>query len=186
LKRGGVLVRASKRAGELVTLRDLLDEVGSEACRYFFLTRSADSAIDFDLELAKQQSTDNPLYYVQYAHARIASILRNAEEQGVSSDGADTSVLTEEAELTLLRKMLELPELIENIARHLEPHHLPHYALELATAFHDFYERHRVLSRPDAPIDPGVTAARLKLTEAARYTLAKVLDLMGVSAPERM
>ena len=186
LKRGGVLVRASKRTGELVTLRDLLDEVGVEACRYFFLTRSADSAIDFDLELAKQQSAENPLYYIQYAHARIASILRNAQELGLSLEGGDTSLLTEEAELVLLRKMLELPELIESIAHNLEPHHLPHYALELATAFHDFYERHRVLPRPDVPVDPALTAARLKLTLAARYALAKVLDLMGLSAPERM
>ena len=186
LKRGGVLVRASKRTGELVTLRDLLDEVGVEACRYFFLTRSADSAIDFDLELAKQQSAENPLYYIQYAHARIASILRNAQELGLSLEGGDTSLLTEEAELVLLRKMLELPELIESIAHNLEPHHLPHYALELATAFHDFYERHRVLPRPDVPVDPALTAARLKLTLASRYALAKVLDLMGLSAPERM
>lgn len=181
LRRGEQMVRASKRAGEIVTLRELLDEVGRDACRYFFLTRSPDSAMDFDLELAKRQSLENPVYYVQYAHARMVSILKHAEEQGVSAEGGNVLLLTAPPEQALLRQMARLPELVESISRSLEPHHLSHYALELATAFHDFYERCRVVSE-----DRALTAARLRLVQAARQVLARTLELMGISAPERM
>ena len=146
LKRGGETVRASKRTGELITLRELVEEVGADACRYFFLARTAESQLEFDLELAKRQSADNPVYYVQYAHARIASILRQASERGVGWEDGDTALLTHEAELALIRKMAQLPELVESIARTLAPHTLPHYAGELATAFHWFYDHCRVLS----------------------------------------
>jgi arginyl-tRNA synthetase len=182
LKRGDEVVRASKRTGEFITLRELVDEVGADACRYFFLSRTPETQMDFDLELAKQESSENPVYYVQYAHARIAGILRHAREQDIAWDDGDVSLLADPNELALLRKMALLPELVANMSQNLEPHHLPHYALELATAFHWFYERCRVLNQPDA----NLTRARLKLVEAARIVLAGTLGLMGMSAPETM
>jgi arginyl-tRNA synthetase len=181
LRRGEELLRASKRTGEMVTLRELVEEVGADACRFFFLSRSADSQMDFDLELAKKQSADNPVYYVQYAHARIASILRLAQERGVDYRQGDTSLLTSEPELTLVRRMLQLPEVMEMAASTLEPHHLSYYATDMATNFHNFYEKCRVISD-----DEALTPARLKLVEAAKVVLAKTLGLMGMSAPERM
>jgi arginyl-tRNA synthetase len=181
LSRGGELVRVSKRSGDIITLREVVDEVGVDACRFFFASRTADSQMDFDLELAKKQSADNPVYYVQYAHARIASILRLAKEKKIKSGGGDVSLLTTEPELTLIRKMLLLPEVVEMVVQTLEPHHLAYYALDLATAFHSFYKQCRVVSD-----DEALTKARLKLVEAAKITLAKTLHLMGMSAPESM
>ena len=181
LKRGESVLRLSKRTGELITLRELMEEVGADACRFFFLSRSADSQMDFDLELAKRQSADNPVYYIQYAHARIASILRLAQERGIDYRGGDVSLLTAEPELTLIRKMLQLPEVMEMVASTLEPHHLSYYATDIATIFHDFYEKCRVISP-----DEALTWARLKLVEAAKTVLAKTLCLMGMTAPDRM
>ena len=181
LRRGDELVRASKRSGDIITLREVIDEVGSDACRFFFLSRTADSQMDFDLELAKKQSEDNPVYYVQYAHARIASILRLAQERGIDFRGGDVSLLTTEPELTLIRKTLLLPEVVEVVASTLEPHHLAYYAQDLATVFHSFYKQCRVVSQ-----DEALTRARLKLVEAAKIVLAKTLHLMGMTAPERM
>ena len=184
LKRGEEVLRASKRTGELITLRELVDEVGPDACRYFFLARSPEAQMDFDLELAKRESADNPVYYVQYAHARIASILKNAREQRIDWSSGDVSLLRDDAELALIRKMVLLPELVDAISRTLEPHHLPHYALELATAFHWFYQQCRVIS--SHPEDAAITRARLKLVEAAQVVLARTLNLMGMAAPEQM
>jgi arginyl-tRNA synthetase len=181
LRRGEALLRASKRAGEIITLRELVDEVGPDVCRFFFLSRAASSQMDFDLELAKQQSMDNPVYYVQYAHARIASILRLAEERNIDYAQGDVALLVMEPELTLIRGMIQLPEIIEMAARNLEPHHLPYYAQELATVFHSFYKQCRVVSA-----DEPLTLARLKLVAAAKIVLAKTLDLMGMTAPEQM
>jgi arginyl-tRNA synthetase len=181
LRRGSEIVRLSKRTGEIITLRELVEEVGADACRFFFLARAADSHMDFDLELAKRQSAENPVYYVQYAHARVAGILTHASEQGADYADGDPSLLSHPAELALIRRMLLLPEVVEGVAHTLEPHHLPHYALELATAFHDFYEKCRVLSD-----DEPLTKARLKLVAACKNALARTLGLMGVRAPERM
>ena len=181
LRRGGVVVPLSKRAGEIITLREVVDEVGRDAARFFFLLSSAGSAMDFDLELAKQQSDENPVYYVQYAHARIAGVLRNAEAQGLSAEGAQPSLLTHEAEQALIRKLLLLPEVIEEVVDELAPHRLPHYAQELAQSFHVFYTQCRVLGD-----DEALSRARLLLLEATRLTLARTLGLMGISAPERM
>ena len=181
LRRGGEIVRISKRSGDIITLRELIEEVGTDVCRFFFLSRSADSQMDFDLELAKKQSADNPVYYVQYAHARIASILRLAQEKGIDYRDGDVSLLTTEPELTLIRKMLLLPELVETMANTLEPHHLTYYAQDLATVFHSFYMQCRVVSP-----DEALTKARLKLAEAAKAVLSRTLHLMGMSAPERM
>jgi arginyl-tRNA synthetase len=181
LRRGETLIRVSKRTGELITLRELVEEVGADACRFFFLSRSADSQMDFDLELAKKESADNPVYYVQYAHARIASILRLAQEQKIDYSKGDVGLLTHEAELDLIRKMVSLPEIIELAAQKLEPHHLPYFAQDLATSFHAFYKQCRVVSE-----DKALTGARLKLVKATQIILAKTLSLMGMSAPERM
>ncbi len=184
LKSGGDIVRASKRTGQIVTLADLVDEAGADACRFFFLARAAESQMEFDIELARRQSSENPVYYVQYAHARIAGILRQAAERGVDWQDGDVSLLTDDAELALARKMLQLPELVDTIAATLAPHTLPHYAVELATAFHWFYDHCRVLS--SLPEDAGVMRARLKLAEAARVALSRTLGLMSITAPEAM
>ena len=181
LKRGTEVVRLSKRAGEIVTLREVVEEVGADAVRFFFVSRAADSHMDFDLELAKRQSAENPVYYVQYAHARIAGILLHAKERISLFEDGDVSLLTHESELALVRKMLQLPELVEGVALSLEPHQLPYYAMDLATAFHDFYEKCRVVSD-----DEALSKARLKLVAAAKLVLARALGLIGVSAPERM
>jgi len=181
LRRGGEIVRISKRSGDIITLREVAEEVGSDACRFFFLSRSADSQMDFDLELAKRESPDNPVYYVQYAHARIASILRLAQQREIDYSDGDVSLITTEPELTLIRKLLLLPELVETVARTLEPHHLTYYAQDLATVFHSFYKQCRVISRNEA-----LTKARLKLVEAAKIVLAQTLHLMGMTAPEKM
>ena len=181
LRRGETLIKASKRTGELVTLRELIEEVGADACRFFFLARSADSQMDFDLELAKQQSADNPVYYVQYAHARIASIERLAREKGIDSTQGDVSLLTTDAEQNLIRKMILLPEIVELAAQNLEPHHLTYFAQEIATAFHSFYKQCRVVSD-----DEKLTWARLKLVKAAQTVLARTLGLMEMTAPESM
>ncbi len=181
LRRGDVLIKVSKRTGELITLHELVEEVGADACRFFFLSRSADSQMDFDLELAKKESADNPVYYVQYAHARIASIMRLAEEQKVDFSHGDVGLLTHEAELDLIRKMVSLPEMIELAAQKLEPHHLPYFAQDLATSFHAFYKQCRVVTE-----DKALTGARLKLVQATQIILAKTLSLMGMTAPERM
>jgi arginyl-tRNA synthetase len=184
LKRGGEAVKFSKRTGDLITVRELIDEVGVDPCRFFFLSRSLDAQIEFDLELAKEESSENPVYYIQYAHARISSILRLAGERGIDYAAGDLSLLRHDAELALIRKMVLLPELIELMARELEPHHLPHYAVELATAFHLFYQQCRVVS--SAPEDIDVTRARLRLVEAARVVLARCLSLMIMDAPDEM
>jgi arginyl-tRNA synthetase len=181
LRRGQELVKVSKRSGDIITLREVIDEVGADACRFFFVSRSADSQMDFDLELAKKQSADNPVYYVQYAHARIASILRLAQEKGIDCSDGDVSLLITEPELALIRKMLLLPEVIEVVALTLEPHHLAYYAQDLATVFHSFYMQCRVVTD-----DEKMTKARLKLVEAAKTVLAKTLNLMGMNAPDRM
>ncbi len=186
LRRGDEVVPLSKRAGEIVTLREVVEEVGADATRFFFLATSPRSAIDFDLELASKQSDENPVYYVQYAHARIAGILERAAEQDLlvrdAVASADTTLLRHEAEQTLLRRLLLLPEVVELIVETLEPHHLPHYAQELAQAFHVFYTQCRVINDEDQ----ALSRARLLLLEATRIVLARVLGLMGVSAPEQM
>ena len=184
LNRGQEVVRASKRTGDFITLRELVEEVGPDACRFFFLSRSPESQMEFDMELAKRESADNPVYYVQYAYARIAGIMRLARERGLDHAAGDVALLTHEAEEALIKRMLQLPELIESIAEFLEPHHLPRYATELATAFHWFYQQCRVVSSKRG--DEAITLARLKLVEASRIVLARCLSLMGMAAPERM
>jgi arginyl-tRNA synthetase len=181
LCRGNEIVRLSKRSGDMITLREVVEEVGADACRFFFLSRSADSQMDFDLELAKKQSQDNPVYYVQYAHARISSILKLAKEKGINYENGDVSLLTSEAELALIRKLLRLSEVIEIIVETSEPHHLTYYAQDLATVFHSFYKLCRVVTD-----DAAMTCGRLKMVEATRVVLARTLQLMGITSPEKM
>ncbi len=179
LVRQGQPVAMGKRTGVFVTLREVLDEVGPDAVRFFLVGRSPDAMMDFDLDLAKAQSDVNPVYYVQYAHARIASIMRRAE--GTPYADGDVALLTHNAELALIRKMLQFSEVVTDAAAALAPHPIPYYAIELATAFHGFYNECRVIGE-----DQALTRARLKLVAAARVILGKTLDLIGVSAPEEM
>jgi arginyl-tRNA synthetase len=181
LTRRGEQVKMSTRRAEYVTLDELLDEVGVDAARFFFLMRKSDSHLEFDLELAKQQSADNPVFYVQYAHARIASVLRQAAEQKVDIEPAPDLTPLGEAELEPLRVLAVQPDVIEVAARELEPHRVVFHALELAGAFHRYYNRHRILTD-----DPALTQARLALVRAVRNGLRSALGLAGVAAPERM
>jgi len=178
----GVLKRMARRSGQFLLLEDVIEAVGKDATRYFFLQSSADRQLDFDLELAVQQSNENPVYYVQYAHARIASILRTAAERGITSDGGDVALLSEKGELDLVRLALRLPELIDDIRQHYGVHQLTTYALELAGAFHGFYRDHRVVDEADVPR----SQARLRLVQAVQVTLRQTLGLLGVSAPDKM
>jgi len=181
---GEETLRMSKRAGQYITLRELMDEVGRDAARFFFIMRAAESHLDFDLDLAKSQSSDNPVYYVQYAHARICSILRQAVAQKVEVRRAfkvNFYCLDHPAEYDLMRKVADLPGVIKAAAETLEPHRLTHYAMELAQAFHKFYGECRVLGE-----DVEVQAARLVLVNVTRIALRNVLELIGVEAPERM
>ena len=184
LKRGGELVRMGKRTGEIITLREVVEEIGPDAVRFMLLTRSADSQMELDLTLAVQQSSENPVYYVQYGHARIASIFRYAQERGVSLEGGDVSLLIHPAEQALIRQMIQLPAVVALCAETLSSHHLTHYAQKLASAFHSFYKECRVVS--DDPAQAELGKARLKLVLAAKTVLANTLRLMGVSAPEAM
>ncbi len=185
LMRDGEVVKMSKRKANYVTLNELIDEVGPDALRYFMLMRSSDSHLEFDLNLAVKQSDENPVFYVQYAHTRIAGVLRQAAERGIEmAPTADLSLLTEPSELALIREMLRLEEVVALVTRQLAPHHLTYYAHDLATAFHTFYDRCPIL--PPRQTDPALTQARLHLAAAAKATLARALNLVGVSAPERM
>ena len=185
IMKDGVEQRGSKSAGTAVALHDVIDDVGADAIRFMLLTRTIDSKIMFDLTLAKEHSDKNPVYYVQYAHARIASILRKADEVLSAVElptEPDVQLLTHPAELALIRKMLELPVIIEQAVRDLAPHHLTYYAQDLASTFSIFYRDCKVV---DAEA-PALTAARLQLCRAAKITLARTLELMGMSAPESM
>jgi arginyl-tRNA synthetase len=181
LTRGGEQVKMSTRRAQYVTLDELLDEVGVDAARFFFLLRKSDSHLEFDLELAKQQSTDNPVYYVQYAHARIASVLRQAAEKGLAAEGGDPRLLVEEEEMELIRRLAQLPEVIEAAAADLEPHRVAFYLMEFAGAFHRYYNRHRIIAD-----DPNLTRARLLLVRNAQRVARMGLGLLGVNAPDRM
>ena len=181
LYRGGEIVKMSKRSGKYVTLDELIEEVGKEAARFFFIMRSPDSALDFDLDLAKAESSDNPVYYVQYAHARICSILSVAGVDTPKAADVDLSLLTEENERVLIRKLAEWPQEVADAARELAPYHLAYYAKELANAFHSFYNSCKVLTD-----DAALRDARLALVDCSRITLRNVLTLLGLSAPERM
>ncbi len=184
LYKGGEIVRMSKRSGQFVTLEDLLEEVGRDAARYFFVMRGADSHLDFDLDLARSESNENPVYYIQYAHARICSIMRQLEEQGGQAPdpgSVDYSLLVEEYELALARKLADFPGEVATAAAGLAPQRIARYLHELAGLLHSFYNSHRVIIP-----EKDISAARLVLVEATRITLKNGLALLGINAPERM
>ncbi|MEK9784752.1 MAG: arginine--tRNA ligase [Gammaproteobacteria bacterium] len=183
LYRGGAKVSMSTRSGEFVTLRELREEVGRDAARFFYALRKPDQHMDFDLDLAKTQSSDNPVYYVQYAHARICSVFRQLAEKGINVDlsRADPKQLVEARESDLLQKLSRYPEVVESAARSYEPHQVAYYLRELANDFHTYYNAHPFLSAEE-----DIRLARLSLIDATRQVLANALGLLGVSAPERM
>ena len=184
LYKGGEIVRMSKRSGQFVTLEDLIEEVGRDAARYFFIMRGADSHLDFDLDLARSESNENPVYYIQYAHARICSIMRQLVEQGgqmPDAENVDYNLLVEEYELALARKLADFPGEVASAATGLAPQRIARYLHELAGLFHSFYNSHRVIIP-----EKDISAARLVLVEATRITLKNGLGLIGIRAPERM
>ncbi len=184
LLRDGQPYTMGKRSGNFITLREVIDEVGSDACRFFFLMRRSDSQLDFDLELAKKQSSDNPVYYVQYAHARVCSIQRNADEAGVVTPRpgeVDFSALTESEELALAKQLSLLPDVVEQAALAYEPHRIVYYLHDLSALFHSYYNRQKVLV-DDLP----KSHARLYLVEAVRQVIANALGILGISAPDKM
>lgn len=175
----------SKRTGEMVTLEEVMEEVGPDAVRYWMVFRSPNTPLDFDLEVAKAESMDNPIYYIQYAHARICGIERVAAERGVDVEkaiaAADLSKLIAAEERKLLYTLAQLPDVLAEAAQALEVHRLPSFAREVAEAFHSFYTEHRVLG-----VEDEITAARLALVRSSRIVLKNILDIVGVHAPERM
>lgn len=181
LYRGGERVQMSTRSGSFVTLRELRKEVGSDAARFFYVMRRCEQHLDFDLDLAKSQSNENPVYYIQYAHARICSVQRQAAEQGIQAGKADYAALTESHESDLLTKLATYPEMVEKAALNEEPHQVVHYLRELANLYHTYYNAHQFLVD-----DTRIRDARLALCEATRHVLHNGLKLLGVSAPEKM
>ncbi|MBI3809934.1 MAG: arginine--tRNA ligase [Nitrospirae bacterium] len=212
LLRGGQRVTMSKRAGEMVTLREVVEEVGADAAKFIFLTRRADSQLDFDLELAKQQSAENPVYYVQYAHARVASLFRVAAEREIAvpaTGSVDWTVLNSPDDLELIKPLAEYPALLEASAQALEPHRLTYYLQDLAARLHAYYYKHRILppmlereldsqdhlkpvaleaeqGRKGETLTPALTAARLCLFRSVQTVIRNGLGILGVTAPERM
>lgn len=181
--KGGQEMKISKRAGAYVTVRDLIDEVGRDAVRFFFLMRRGDSQLIFDIDLARSQSEENPVYYVQMAHARMCGIFRvgGIEANSISADGVDLAVLAEPAEQELIKQLLDFPALVRSAAENLEPHRIAGWLQETARAAHTWYHKHHVLGEPEA-----ITRARLVLARASQLGLASGLHILGLSAPERM
>ncbi len=180
---GGEPLRLSKRRGDIVTIREIIDDIGRDAVRFFFLKRSVDAHLDFDLDLARQQSAENPVYYVQYAHTRLCGILREAQQaEYLGGEEANLALLTHPDELTLLRKLADYPAEVLRAANERAPHRLPHFALELAQTVHQFYTTCRVLDAEN----PEMSRARLKIVAATRIVLRNILGLMGLDAPEKM
>lgn len=181
LLRGGELVKLSKRTGQTITLSELIEEVGTDAARYFFVMRSMDSQLDFDMDLATSQSNENPVYYIQYAHARICSIFRQAEENNLKAENPELAVLVEETEINLINKLAEYEDEIEKAAKEYAPQRIARYAYDLAGCFHSFYNQCRILG-----VDEKLAEARLALVKATAHVIRHALGIVGVSAPERM
>jgi arginyl-tRNA synthetase len=184
LSRGGEPVRMGKRTGEFVPLEEVIEEVGKDAARFFFLMRKSDSHLDFDLDLAKKQSSENPVFYVQYAHARVSSILEQASKSGVALGDRSTVALERlelAEEIELIRRMIQFNDVLEDSVRELEPHRMVFHLLDLAGEFHRYYNRHRVISE-----DAELTRARLLLVQTVQATVRRGLEILGISAPEKM
>jgi arginyl-tRNA synthetase len=181
LKRGEEVIKMSKRAGSFVTAKEVLDEVGRDAFRFFLLTPRSQTHMDFDMELAKKKASDNPVFYVQYAYSRICSIFKKSQIPNPNVQDADLSLLKTSEEIELIRHLLKLPYLVEEAVKTLEVNPLTTYALEIATLFHKFYEKQMVISK-----DEKLTQSRLALLKATQITLKNTLEILGVSAPEHM
>lgn len=184
LLRDGEPVAMSTRAGEFVTLQEVIEEVGADAARFFFLIRRSDSMLDFDLEVAKQQSSDNPVYYVQYVHARVSSVFKNAVAEGVdlsNLDDADLSLLSKNKEMAIIKLLASFPDVVESAAISFEPHRVTHYLTELAGLFHPYYNKYRFIGE-----DLKLTHARLFLVRCVQKVIANGLDILGINAPESM
>ncbi|MBC8183957.1 arginine--tRNA ligase [candidate division KSB1 bacterium] len=182
LLRGGEAVKMSKRAGQIIEMKEVIDEVGVDAARFFFVNRKSSSHLDFDIDLAKKETDENPVYYVQYAHARICNIIKFAGEQGIiPDDQVDLNLLVKDEEKQLIKKLLQYPDVISGAAQSWEPHRLTTYLQELAATFHRFYHFHRVVSE-----DKSLSKARLTLTKATKIVLANGFKILGISAPENM
>ena len=182
LVKDGKEARMSKRAGNVVYIDELIDKIGHDTARFFFLMYCPDTHMNFDLKLAEEQSEKNPVFYAQYAHARICSILRKAQEKNIDFSQADLAKIVEEKELSLVKELNKFSELIEEISQDYAVHKLPHYAIKLADKFHSFYNDLKVIDEENL----AVSRARLKLVNAVKIVLAETLRLIGVSAPERM
>jgi arginyl-tRNA synthetase len=179
---GGQAVKLSKRSGKALTLDELIEDFGADVVRYFFIMRSANTQFEFDMDLAREQSDKNPVFYLQYAHARIAGVLRHAESVGATLDGeASLAPLVEEEELALIKEILSFPEAVRRSARDLEPQIIAEYLRGLAAAFHKFYHEHRIVI-DDVPL----RNARMRLLDATKTTLGNGLRVLGLGAPERM
>ena len=178
----GEVVKMSKRAGKIIEMKELINEVGVDVARFFFVARRSQSPLDFDIDLAKNTSEENPVFYVQYAHARICNIIKHAEERAFKMpDHANLNLLEQEEELALIKKLLEFPDIVSKAAKFLEPHRIPNYLQDLAATFHRFYHHHRVVTE-----DKALTEARLILIKCTKIVLANAFKLLGISAPERM
>jgi arginyl-tRNA synthetase len=182
LLRDGQQVKMSKRAGEIIEMDELIDEVGVDAARFFFVDRRTSQQLDFDIELAKKEDQNNPVWYVQYAHARPCNIFKKAVEKGYNTTGlSDVSALTEELALKIIKKLIDFPDVIAQAAQTMEPHRLPNYLKELAGDFHRYYHVHKVLIDDDK-----LRESRLLLADATRQVVANGLKLLGISAPTYM
>lgn len=184
-KKGSVTEKLSKRKGTAIPLINLINEIGADACRYMFLSKSHDSQVEFDLDLVKKRSSENPIYYIQYAHARICSILKSANQNKILFDNYSGNLIyNEKIELELIKKLIEFPEVLEISSNNLAPHYIPHYSLELASLFHLFYQHCRVIS--DNEKDINITISRLLLSDSTRIILNTCLNMMGMTSPEEM
>ena len=180
--RAGEVVKMSKRAGNIIEMAEVVNEVGVDAARFFFIMRRLDSPLDFDIDLAKKQTDENPVYYVQYAHARLYNILEFARTQNIALDHSqDIAMLTAKEEIALIKKLGEYPDVLQKAALLLEPHRITTYLMELASTFHSFYQNNRVVSD-----DKALSQARLILVDGTRVVIKNALDLLKISAPERM
>ena len=182
IKKGSENVKISKRSGEYVTLNEIVSEVGSDACRYFFLSRTPDSQLTFDIELAKSQNASNPIYYIQYAHARLTKLIENAKKLNININGSSEIHLESDKEISIAKKIIEFPEIIEQIAKELEPHHITRYCLELASEFHSYYQSEKIIDESEIK----KTVSKIILSKAILNTIKKCLDLMMISSPKNM
>jgi len=184
LKSSSGVSKFSKREGTSIFLKDLVEEIGSDACRFSFINRSPESHMEIDIDIFKKQSSENPVFYIQYAHARVSSILRSSEYFDIDYSDANTNLLVSADEVNLLKKLIEYPELLNRVTETLNVHELASYALELAQAIHKFYEKNRVIDEDLTNIEQ--TKSRLLLIKASKIILSNLLDIMGMDSPEKM